>query len=89
MGLQSHLQKVQSDRVLLQQKAIQRHPLADQPHDLLLCCENVGRLLLVRPLRELGSICAAAVKGHNMTDKDVIISIIVTVITDHHRILVL
>lgn len=48
--LQPHLQKLQSNGVLFQQKAIQRHPLANQLHYFLLGRENVGRLLLIGPL---------------------------------------
>lgn len=63
--LQSHLQEVHSNRVLLQQEAVQRHPLADQLHYLLLRGENVGRLLLIGALWELCLVRAAMVKGHN------------------------
>lgn len=44
---QPHLQEVQSDGVFFQQEAVQRHPLADQLHYLLLGVEDVSGLLLV------------------------------------------
>lgn len=63
--LQSHLQRVQSNRVFFQQKAIQCHPLANQLHYLLLGAENVGSLLLIGTLRELCLIGAMTVKVNN------------------------
>lgn len=52
----THLQKTLSDWILLQQKAKQRHPLANQFHYFLLGGENVGALLLIGAIRELSLV---------------------------------
>lgn len=54
--MKPHLQETQSHWILLQQQAIQCHPLADEPHYLLLGAEDVGALLLVGALGELGLV---------------------------------
>lgn len=52
----AHLQKTQGDWILLQQKAKQCHPLANEFHYFLLCRENVGGLFLIGALWELSLV---------------------------------
>lgn len=54
--MKPHLQEAQSGWILLQQLAVQRHPLADELHYFLLGGEDVGGLLLVGALRELSLV---------------------------------
>lgn len=53
---EAHLQESQSHGVLLQQQAMQRHPLADELHHFLLGGEDVGALLLIGAVGELSLV---------------------------------
>lgn len=63
LGVKTHLQKVQDDRVFFQEEAKQWHPLANKLHYPLLDVENIGSLFLLWALCKLCLVSAVSVKG--------------------------